>query len=185
MPSSSSARGRSRSRPGDESVFLAVDPGALKLGAWRFDLSTSPRKVLEPLGQLIAIHQIGGARRRMAAERLCESRAGLRGVQPPEPDGPRDGVRVLRGAGGSDMPAGQGTRETGVDGPARSAYSPLSGVPRRGMRGGAATASRGSGRCSGDGAPCDRRDSRCSSRLAGTRVTPTTGRFLGRRCSWS
>ena len=92
-------------RPGGRDIDYTVGPDALTLGAWRFDLSHQPAgKVLEPLEQLIAIHQIsrrpsGGTRRDLA------SRArGLRGVQPPAPDGPRDGVRVLRGPAAAICP---------------------------------------------------------------------------------
>ena len=63
-------------RPGGRDVDYTVDPDALKLGAWRFDLSHQPAgKVLEPLGQLIAIHQIKSTpERRSALETLRVAR---------------------------------------------------------------------------------------------------------------
>ena len=63
-------------RPGGRDVDYTVDPDALKLGAWRFDLSHQPAgKVLEPLGQLIAIHQIESTpERRSALETLRVAR---------------------------------------------------------------------------------------------------------------
>ena len=46
-------------RPGGRDVDYAVDPDALRLGPWRFDLSHQPAgKVLEPMGRLIAIQQM-------------------------------------------------------------------------------------------------------------------------------
>jgi len=63
-------------RPGGRDVDYTVDPDALTLGAWRFDLSHQPAgKVLEPLGQLIAIHQITSTpERRNALETLRVAR---------------------------------------------------------------------------------------------------------------